>query len=347
MEADPRPLAAYRLLHHTVTLRVWQLLADQRPEWEGTEAGVPATLGELDDALLDLAEVIPTNLYAELRSVLARYGELADNGGLDRRRQQARQALWQRLRYLADRALPRGSLLMAWGRLGVAVGEVELRLHVDAEVEVADILNQILTAIKNLPGAVLQASGVLGKLAAVPEQKDAVGLLKLLQKALGLRPDLLEDDDSEAAIRHGAMVTVGGVNAAIVKALMVAPAVAVAPPVVEEEATAEEVRPGHLGLILIAERHEVRRVGYRQPVAFGGKMILWRLVEALWGRREAFCAKEELLKAVWDDVIIGDNAFWSAVHDVRKLLQPLDVAIPYTKGLGYRLEEPGLEGRGW
>lgn len=341
----PLPPAAYRLLHHSFTVRLWHLLAWDCPRWEGTEAGVPVTLAEMEESLHVLAENIPANLYTEMKAALAHCGKLADDGAGGQLGLAPGKALWQQLRSLADRALRKDTTLQGWANLGAAVGEAELRLYAEAGADVVDVLQPILVAIKGLPAGAIAVCPTLARLSSVPGGKDAVKLVKLMQKAVGA-VDEWPDEENEAAIRHLAAVTVGGVNAAIEDALKTIPGVEVVAPVIEDDA-APELHPGHLSLILVTDRHEVRRVGYRQPVSFGGKVILWQLLETLWRRREGFYPKEELIRAVWPDVIVSESTFWGAINDVRELLQSLNVTITYTKMLGYRLEESGLEGRGW
>jgi DNA-binding response OmpR family regulator len=96
-----------------------------------------------------------------------------------------------------------------------------------------------------------------------------------------------------------------------------------------------------LGLVLNHDRHRATR----EPgscIDLGGHVRLWRLLTQLGRRYDSYYCKEDLIKAVWEDLAcdsIEEGTLYWAISDLRRRLRPLELSIKHTRGLGYRLED--------
>ena len=91
-------------------------------------------------------------------------------------------------------------------------------------------------------------------------------------------------------------------------------------------------------LVLDHDRHRATR-GSGPSVDFGGKVCLWKLLTALARRYDAYFRANDLISDVWGGYLVERETLWSAIHDLRKILRPLDLNIKHEKGLGYRLQD--------
>ena len=68
--AISKPLAAYRLGLVSQTLRIWQKLFWYSPDEDTAYDGVPLAVEQLREARVELADVMPPNVFGELDRVL-------------------------------------------------------------------------------------------------------------------------------------------------------------------------------------------------------------------------------------------------------------------------------------
>jgi hypothetical protein len=99
-------------------------------------------------------------------------------------------------------------------------------------------------------------------------------------------------------------------------------------------------RPGYLGLIIHPGRMTVGRVGLEAVVSLAGKKLKWGLLLRLIDTRDSYCSMD-MLRGVWSDYGRSDDPDIGTVHDalseLKKLLQPLGLAIVNAPSLGWRL----------
>lgn len=349
---DPKPLAAYQLLHDGQTFRLWQHVFWDRPAWLTTEAGMTVTLAELEEAVDVLVDEINVNVYQELRSTLNKLRRLADDmmrAWESTGKYQAYpfgssvlpgKTLWQRLRRLADRALMQNDWLERWAALGGAVGSAELRLYEERDREEPIDLQPILKSVQALPGDQLRDLPVLQSLVEQAGSLEHVHPVKLLQQVLGpgrMQPILGEIESDPT---YEALVTLLAFDKAIQENLKdLRPESGIR--VESEPGDVEDEGPGYLGMVLVPGRHLIRRAGSPQTVDLKGNVVYWEILRCLMRREHAYCSKTDLIQEVWvaRDSEPEDATVWSAVSHLRKQLQPLGVTIRAVKGLGYRLEE--------
>jgi hypothetical protein len=109
----------------------------------------------------------------------------------------------------------------------------------------------------------------------------------------------------------------------------------------EVEAVSGWGQPGYLGLILVQDRFEVRRVGVDEVLDFAGQRLRWALLERLYRSRGVFCHRSEL-RLVWENIGLAanpeDGTINAAISDLRKALEPLSLTIDCRRGTGWRLE---------
>jgi hypothetical protein len=157
--ADARPLAAYRLGHHSHALRMWQQFFWEETGQKDTDTGARVAVQEMKEALDALSgEVRPEvleellGLLREADAVTARMTDLLRTPGEFGHGPAPGFSNWQTLRLAADRALEEGSPLRRWFCLGAALGDYELHCHVHKDPLHVPDLRPVLEAARALDG---------------------------------------------------------------------------------------------------------------------------------------------------------------------------------------------------
>ncbi len=130
--AISKPLAAYRLGLLSHTLRMWQKMFWYSPDDDTAYDGVPLAVRQLRQARVELADVMPPNVFGELERVLdaideqtaaiIRAWEADDESVKFGGPAVPVETKWKELRSLADQAIGNASELRLWFDLGAAVG---------------------------------------------------------------------------------------------------------------------------------------------------------------------------------------------------------------------------------
>jgi hypothetical protein len=193
----PRPLAAYRLGLLSRTFTLWRNFFLEWPDWE-SEHGVPFTIKQLNEAVLALAEAIPSNLYVELRawlsdannrwsSVLAMVQNHAAGQSTwdDRLVAAAAQQSNADLRSLVDAASAHLGELESAFRLGMHLGDYTVVVHSgDLRRKSPPGLDEIVAAAESLPRTLGSHLPVLKNLLAAASNPRSRGARKILTNAL-------------------------------------------------------------------------------------------------------------------------------------------------------------------
>jgi hypothetical protein len=347
---DSKPLAAYRLGHHSVTFRLWLRLFWNHPDWETTDTGMSLTIDELAAALVTLAEDIPVNLYSELRDALSSLARLA--AGVERAwgttgKYQSLpfgspvlpgESVRLRFRSLAERALVAHPNLNAWAILGARIGETLVALHENAGDDGLEHPRAIVDLVNALPADAVQKIPVLGVLTrreSTWSRRDVPAMLKQILKVCGTAPRIgLAEAGHEP---HHLLAAFLALDGAIQEALRTLPHDSVVEAVASAPG-ADVSRPGYLGIILDARR-QVGRVGLPTIVSFASQQRLWQLLEFLCRRGDRYSSINDVIAGGWvvHKASPELSTVYSAISRLRKLLVPLGVTVEYRDALGYRL----------
>lgn len=205
------PWAAYVVGHHSCTLRIWQCLFWKAPAPEtNTFDGVPLTVEEMTDALVQLAHEINPGVLQMMRSELEALLQLNEAmwrevQGLESESAttlfQGREAPGklhcQRLRKLAPRAFPRDTTLALWLSFGRSVGACFLELYDLPSNAALPSVVPIIRLAKSLVENAGQPITPIKRLAESQETLDSGGPLKWVGEVVGSPERLPQFDDAD------------------------------------------------------------------------------------------------------------------------------------------------------
>jgi hypothetical protein len=131
-----RPLAAFRLGHLGMTIRMWLELFRNEPNALGVEFGVPVSVRHLQEARLALAGDMAGNVFSGLPTILERFTMVNQALFLVWERQVvealpegAGQEVWNDLRTLCEQALPEAHRLRPLFEFGRELGAYQVALY--------------------------------------------------------------------------------------------------------------------------------------------------------------------------------------------------------------------------
>ena len=193
----PKPLAAYRLGLLSWTLRVWQDLFWDMPEY-GTEQSISLAVEQLEETLVALADEINPGVLLELRRELKDVSHLHDLmvtgwhasgtylGHHFGDRPVPGAGHWRDVLSLADRALSRkNGEMLAWNRLGAAVGKYQFELHRHEDPRPLPELRPVVHSVQSMPPETYHLIPELGTMVALAPQLKSLKPVPFLCRVLG------------------------------------------------------------------------------------------------------------------------------------------------------------------
>ena len=218
--AISKPLAAYHLGLLSHTIRMWREVFWYCPDEFTAHDGVPLAVEKLRQARVELADVMPPNVFGELGRVLDAIDEQAaamiraweadDDSFASWAPALTGETNWKNLRSLADQAIGNASALRPWFDLGAAVGSCQAYVQ-DCAHELIERFGDIERLLVHKPMASREILPCLKHVADaarfLPKQTLAmIPVLSDLVRRLPAHGDALHPDSSAEFLtgdRHG------------------------------------------------------------------------------------------------------------------------------------------------
>jgi hypothetical protein len=364
-EVDPQLLAAFRLGHRSRTLRLWQTVFWEQPEWEDTEIGVPLALQQLEEARLKLANKINQGVLPEMRRVIVEIDRetraiLAawDRTGRYRSREFGSHPVpgrgsWEAFCVLTDQALPDGSLLQRLCAFGAALGDCELLLrNLPAGAPLPD-LGPVVRRVLALQCDAARLPPLIGEMARLAPRLSELGACGFLEQVLGTDRKLwvgfehIYMDNGISRLSHVIEKHLGkGVRPTSGPPAAEAPEASSSDqrgPGEQDEGKPPQPPPKAYHFDIVIDPKHRRAVRGEATVEFGGREQAWKVAELLIRNAPGLVANDDLRRSVWSDgtkvIHVEDATFHSTVSHARSRLERLGVTIANVKNLGYRLIE--------